>query len=255
MTTTLIDTHCHLDFEDFDIDREQVINSALDKGIKKIIIPATRRSGWQKIKDLCENDRRLYPCYGLHPYWTDTHEKTHISELESWATDDSCFGIGECGLDYREGQAEQKAQLQLFEAQLVIARDNDLPVAIHSINATEDIIKLIKKYPGIRGKMHSYSGSYQQALTLIELGFYISFGGTITYENATKHRNTASKLPLESLMLESNAPDQPDSAHKYQRNEPAYMIEVLRCLSELRCETVEDIAETTTANALRLFKL
>ena len=250
---SIIDTHCHLDFETFDNDREQVITRAKNNNVSKIIIPATQRSNWNTIQNICSDDEDLYACYGLHPYWTNSHTTEDIDDLNRWARQADCFGIGECGLDYREAQADKQLQLNLFEAQLRIATDNNLPVIIHSINATEDIISLIKKHPECKGKMHSYSGSYQQAQQLIELGYYISFGGTITYKNASKHRATASKIPLEFLMIESNAPDQPDNAHKDERNEPAYLINILECLAELRDESIEKIAEQTTINTKHLF--
>ena len=249
----IIDSHCHLDFDAFDKDRTQVISRAKNNNVSKIIVPATQKRNWHTIQNICSDDEGLYACYGLHPYWTSSHTAEDIDDLSRWATQPDCYGIGECGLDYREGQADKQLQLNLFEAQLRIATENNLPVIIHSINATEDIINLIKKYPECKGKMHSYSGSYQQAQQLIDLDFYISFGGTITYKNASKHRATASKVPLDSLMIESNSPDQPDATHKDERNEPAYLINILECLAELRDEGIEKIAEQTTMNTQHLF--
>jgi len=253
ITAKIIDTHCHLDFDAFDDDRDEVIHRAIAKNISHIIIPATQKTNWRAIHDLCENSQTLSPCYGFHPYWANEPNNSDIDELETWVNINPCVGIGECGLDYREGQIERKIQLKLFEAQLGIAANNKLPIVIHSINATEDIINLLKKYPDIKGKMHSYSGSYQQAQQLIERDFYISFGGTITYENATKHRATASRIPLTHLMIESNSPDQPDSSHQDERNEPSYIVNVLQCLSDLRVEGIDAITEQTTLNAKRLF--
>lgn len=251
----LIDTHCHLDFVEFDEDRKAVIERAKDNNISHIIIPATQLSNWASIQKLCSNDKSLHACYGFHPYWADTPTNKDIDTLEDWVNQHPCVGIGECGLDYREGQIDKKIQLKLFEAQLDIAANNALPIAIHSINATEDVIKLIKKHPNLKGKMHSYSGSLQQAHRLIDLDFYISFGGTITYKNASKHRHTAATIPLNSLMIESNAPDQPDETHKDLRNEPAYLIEILKCVNELRNEDIEEIALQTTLNAKHLFDI
>ena len=129
------------------------------------------------------------------------------------------------------------------------------PVVIHSVRATEDVINLIKNYSGLKGMIHSYSGSYEQALQLIDLGFHISFGGALTYDNARKLRATASDIPLGSILLETDAPDQPDAEHFNQRNEPAYLVNVLQCLSELRDEPIEEIAAQTTANAKALFQI
>lgn len=251
----LIDTHCHLDFVDFDEDRLMVIERAKEKNISNIIIPATQLSGWSSIRELCRNDTALHACYGFHPYWANIPNRKDIDTLENWVNINSCVGIGECGLDYREGQIDKQTQLKLFDAQLNVAENNGLPIVIHSVNATEDVISCIKKYPNLKGKMHSYSGSFQQAQRLIDLDFYISFGGTITYKNATKHRNTAATIPLTSLMIESNAPDQPDEKHKNQRNEPAYLINILAHIDELRDEDIEEITLQTTFNAKNLFEI
>lgn len=137
----------------------------------------------------------------------------------------------------------------------MIALELELPVVIHSVHATDDVITLLKTRRGLTGMIHSYSGSYEQAMQLIELGFYISFGGAITYDRASKLRKTASKLPLDSLLIETDAPDQPDAAHKGERNEPAYLVKVLECLCELREESREIIAAQTSENAHLLFGL
>ena len=145
--------------------------------------------------------------------------------------------------------------MKFFKAQLEIAHTTGTPVVVHSVQATEDVINLLKNYPGIRGMVHSYSGSYEQAKQLINLGFYISLGGAITYDNARKLRATASDIPLASILLETDAPDQPDADHFNQRNEPAYLVNVLECLAELRDEPIEDIAAQTTRNAQALFQI
>jgi TatD DNase family protein len=124
---------------------------------------------------------------------------------------------------------------------------------IHSVRATADVIVSIRNHPGLSGMIHSYSGSYEQAMQLVGMGFFISLGGAITYDHARKIRAAASNVPLDAILLETDAPDQADSAHAGQRNEPAYLVNVLKCLSELREESAEKIAEQTTANAYRLF--
>ena len=252
---SLIDAHCHLDFINFDKDRDKVIKRAKQNGISDIIIPGVSANNWPKIQSLCEQHHSLHPCYGLHPYYVDQHSKSDIEKLEKFINEYTCVAIGECGLDYRPEQADRKKQQYFFEVQLDIALEKNLPVVIHSVRATEDIIQQLRNRPGLRGMIHSYSGSYEQALQLIEMGFYISIGGAITYDRANKLRNTASKLPLSSLLIETDAPDQPDASHQHQRNEPAYLIEILKVLCELRKENKEDIAQQTTANTKTLFDI
>jgi TatD DNase family protein len=251
----LIDSHCHLDFDAFDNDRDAVIERAGNHGIKHIVIPGVRRDHWGRIAAMCSNNTRLHACYGLHPYLAREHRETDLACLRDWLAAHDCVGVGECGLDYRKDQADKDTQLKFFHAQLEIASMVDKPVVIHSVRATADVIMAIKNHSGLRGMIHSYSGSYEQAMQLIELGFYLSLGGAITYENAKKLRSTARKIPLASVLLETDAPDQPDAKHHNQRNEPAYLVNVLNCLSELRDEPVEDIARQTTSNAKQLFKL
>ena len=249
----IIDSHCHLDFEDFSSDRNAVIERARSKGIKQIVIPGVKCDNWHFIREICDNDPQLHACYGLHPYLAGEHTDDDITQLKHWLDNNDCVAVGECGLDYRKNQADKNLQLKFFTAQLDIAHTIDKPVVIHSVGATEDVIHSIRHYPGMRGMIHSYSGSYEQAKKLIDLGFYISFGGAITYDNARKLRATASDIPLGSILLETDAPDQPDADHFNQRNEPAYLTNVLKCLSELRDEPIEKIAAQTTKNAQELF--
>ena len=251
----LIDSHCHLDFDAFAPDRDLVIQRARSKGVEHIVIPGVNRNNWDRIRDICEKDARIHACYGLHPYMADKHDQQDIIDLENWLEANECVAIGECGLDFRKNQADRQLQQQFFSAQIAIAHAIGKPVVIHAVRATEDVIRSISSHPGLRGMVHSYSGSYEQALRLIELGFYISFGGAITYTNAKKLRAAASKLPLDAILLETDAPDQPDSDHHGKRNEPAYLVNVLECLGRLRDEPVEKIAAQTTANAKTLFGL
>ena len=249
----LIDSHCHLDFEAFEGDREEVVERARKKGIREIIIPGVKRSDWKRIRTLCDSSTQLHACYGLHPYLADEHTVDDIVRLKQWLQDNTCVAVGECGLDYREGQADRRKQMKFFKAQLDIAHTVVKPVVIHAVRATEDVINTIREFPGLRGMIHSYSGSYEQAKQLLDLGFYISLGGAITYTRASKLRTTASKTPLDSILLETDAPDQPDAAHHGKRNEPAYIINVLKTLAELRDESIDEIAAQTTRNAKALF--
>jgi len=252
MTTPLIDTHCHLDFDCFDNDRQQVIARAYAGHIEKIIIPATQRKFWQRIKRLCQHSN-LYACYGLHPYWIGQDTPQDLAELEKILAENDAVAVGECGLDFRPGQAERLLQQNIFERQLSIAQKMTLPVVIHCVHATEVIIKTLKQYPGLSGMIHSYSGSPEQAARLIDMGFYLGIGGSITYERASKLRSVVSKMPLTALLLETDAPDQPGQLHRNERNEPAWLTTTLRAIAKVRKEDIEYIAQQTTQNAKNLF--
>jgi len=252
-TCQLIDSHCHLDFEIFDNDREQVLQRAKECNISNAIIPGTERNYWQRIKKLCSEHQQLHACYGLHPYWAGKHKKQDIEQLTKFIEINHPVALGECGLDFRPQQADKKTQLYFFEAQLEIAENNQLPLVIHSVKATEAVIQLIKKFKNLNGMIHSYSGSLEQARQLIELNFFISIGGSVTYDNTSKVKKVAREIPLSSLLLETDAPDQPDQKHSGKRNEPAYLVNTLDVIAEIRDEAKEDIARQTTANAKKLF--
>jgi len=255
----LIDSHCHLDFEAFDEDRTQVYERAAAAGISDIIIPGTERRYWARINRLCARNENFHACYGLHPYWSKQHSEQDIEALTRYIADHRPVAIGECGLDFRSQMitepADKNTQCFFFEAQLGIAVQQDLPVVIHSVRATETVIQVIKKFNKLRGMIHSFSGSLEQANQLIELGFYISLSGGITYDRANKLRKVAAQIPLTSLLLETDAPDQPDQNNSGKRNEPSFLINTLDTIDDLREEPRELIAKQTTANAKTLFGL
>jgi TatD DNase family protein len=181
------------------------------------------------------------------------HKDADLQLLADWIEQEQPVAIGECGLDFYIDNPNRERQLELFEAQLEIAREYNLPVIIHARKAVEDVIITLQKYPGLIGVLHSYSGSLQQANRLIDMGFLVSFGGPVTYPNANRLHQLVAALPLESIMLESDSPDQPDVEHRGQRNEPSYLQQILHKISEIREEPVDVIAAQTTSNAQRLF--
>ncbi|MBE9560734.1 MAG: TatD family hydrolase [Proteobacteria bacterium] len=253
--TPLIDSHCHLDFETFDNDRSDVLRRAKDNNISDIVIPGTEKIYWDRISSLCKNHSQLHACYGLHPYWINEQNKPHIESLKRYIELNRPVALGECGLDFRPQQAEKKLQLYFFEAQLGIAEQNQLPVVIHSVRATETVIQRIKKFSKLRGMIHSYSGSLQQAKQLVDLNFYISVGGSVTYDNAKNIKQVVKEIPLASLLIETDSPDQPDKKNKGKRNEPAYILSTVKAISEIRDESVDMIARQTTINAKKLFAI
>jgi TatD DNase family protein len=253
--TKLIDSHCHLDFQVFDNDRSEVLQRAEDNNISDIVIPGTERKFWDRIKHLCEKNPHLHACYGLHPYWISHKNTRDIHALDTYIETSHPVALGECGLDFRPQQADKETQLAFFEAQLTIANDHRLPVVIHSVKATETVIHLLKKFKNLSGMIHSYSGSIEQARQLIDLNFYISLGGSVTYNHAKKLKAVVKEIPLTSILLETDSPDQPDQKNFGKRNEPAYLINTLDVISTLRNEQREIIARQTTSNAKTLFNI
>lgn len=251
----LIDSHVHTDDERLLADRAAVLHRARAASVAAQIVPAISHRLWPRIKAVCGEHADLYPCYGLHPCFHDEHQHSHIDELASWIGREKPVAVGECGLDYFSAGANKKTQQQLFLAQLALAREFRLPVVIHARKAVEDVIRMIRSSGHYNGMIHSFNGSEQQASRLIDLGYKLSFGGAVTYHRAKKLRALVSRLPLEAILLETDAPDQPDSQHAGERNEPAYLHEVWQAISAIRPESPCQIAEATTRNAVELFAL
>jgi TatD DNase family protein len=251
----IIDSHCHIDFEDFDHDREQVIQRAISAEVEKIIVPGVMKNTWQRIKDCSEKFSSLYPCYGLHPYFIKQHQPRDIKELKIWLDKHKPVAVGECGLDFFLKHLDIELQTFYFEQQLDIALEFNLPIIIHARKSTEAVINAIKKRPGLRGMIHSYSGSYEQAQQLIKLGFYLSFGGPLTYENSTRLHKLVSLLPLEFILVETDAPDQPVAGAKQKRNEPVYIVKVIHQIAKLHNTNYQNITKITSKNTSHLFNL
>lgn len=251
----LIDSHCHLDAAEFDGDRDAVIRRARDAGVVHQVIPAVDADGWPALAALCREQPDLHPAYGLHPMYLERHREEHLSQLGEWLERERPVAVGECGLDYFVEGLEPAAQQRYFDAQLALARDFDLPVIVHARRAVDAVIASIRRGGGLRGVVHSFSGSPEQARQLWNLGFLIGLGGPVTYERAQRLRGLVTAMPLDYLLLETDAPDQPDAAIRGQRNEPARVSVICRTIAQLRGESEEAIAIATRENATRLFAL
>lgn len=251
----LVDSHSHLDADEFDADLEAVIARARAAGVSRQIVPAVDAEGWPKLSALCATLPGLFPAWGLHPMYLDRHQPMHLDALREQVLRERPVAIGECGLDHYTGELDPAAQRMYFEAQLQLALESDLPVIIHARRAVDEVVAMVRRHPGLRGVVHSFSGSREQAEQLRKLGFLLGFGGPVTYERANRLRKLVATLPLEQMLLESDAPDQPDSQIRGQRNEPARVRRVLDVIAELRDADPAEIARATTANAERLFHL
>ncbi|MGN6511961.1 MAG: TatD family hydrolase [Lysobacteraceae bacterium] len=251
----LIDTHCHLDDGEFDADRDAVLRRARDLGVTDIVVPAIDAATWPRLRAACADDPGLHAAYGLHPLCLAAHRLEHLAQLRDWIERERPVAVGECGLDFFIEGLDRDAQLGWFDAQLRIARDFDLPVIVHARRAVDAVIAAIRKVGGLRGVVHSFAGSEQQARQLARLGFLLGLGGPLTYPRAARLRRLAATLPVGQLLLETDGPDQPDAAHRGERNEPGYLPMIARTLAELRADTPERVAAATTLNACRLFGL
>lgn len=249
----LYDSHCHLDAPEFDADRAAVLRRAREAGVCRQLVPAVTRAGWPKLKDLCAAEPDLRPAYGLHPMYLAEHRPEDLDALADWLATERPAAVGECGLDFFVEGLDPEAQRRYFHCQLELAREFDLPVVLHARRAVDEVIAALRRVGGLRGVVHSWSGSEEQARQLFALGFCLGIGGPVTYERAQRLRRTVAAMPLESLLLETDAPDQPGAGQRGMRNEPGYLPEVLRVVAQLRGEPEEALAEATWANAERLF--
>jgi TatD DNase family protein len=251
----LIDSHCHLDFNDFDADRQTILKNCLQSGIEKIVIPGVTVSSWPKQIELCNSTPMLSLALGCHPMFMEEHPEDAAQLLEQAVQQYKPVAIGEIGLDFYVADADIAAQLSLFEAQLDIAVKYALPVILHVRKAHDEVLKLLrqKQLPG--GTVHAFSGSAQQAEQYRALNFLLGIGGALTYPRAQRLQRLFTDLPLSQIVLETDAPDMPLCGYQGQRNTPENIPVILEKLSQLRGESSEYIAEVTTSNCRRLFSI
>lgn len=253
----LIDTHVHFDNDRFDADRDQVYRRAIEAGVSAMVIPATVQSRWEKVRAIASHYDHLYPTLGLHPLFCNQHQDQHLQQLQQQAP--LGVAIGECGLDKQKHTVDLADQRRYFDAQIQIAKEAALPLIIHARNTVEEVILMLKNAAPDRvagnGVVHSFNGSIEQAHRLIDLNFKLSFGGPLTFPNARKLHRLVARLPLDAIMLETDAPDQPAGSHRGERNEPQWLPEVLKAIAELRSEPADVIAATNNRNAITLFNL
>jgi len=267
----LTDTHCHLDFKELTPEQSNMPDTLLAQCMKQhihqIIVPAISPDNWQNVLDLTHfnqeltNDKcKVFACLGIHPWFLDNLEQQHLALLAEKVSENraAIIAIGETGLDavIAKQQNNLNKQLEFFEFQLRLAKQQQLPVIVHHRGTHNETITLLKKVKVPRaGIVHAFSGSYQQACQYIDLGFKLGIGGTITYPRAKKTINAIKRLPLSSLVMETDAPAMPVNGFQGESNSPLRLINVFERLISLRDEAPEIIAETMEDNISALFKL
>jgi TatD DNase family protein len=251
----LVDSHCHLDDPRFAADREAVLVRAHQAGVRQIIVPATSAARWPQVRAACQDQPGIYPAYGLHPMFIDQHQPGQLAALEQELAVGDAVAIGECGLDFSSPAWDPVQQQYFFAAQISLARQTGLPLIIHARKAVEQVILALKCAGGVAAVVHSYSGSIEQARQLADLGVHVSIGGPMTHARANRLHKLVAALPDWQLLLETDAPDQPDACCQGQRNEPARLAAICDFAASLRQTTPQALAELTSANARRLFGL
>lgn len=245
----LTDTHCHLDINAFDTDRTEILDRCELIGVTRIVVPGIEARNWHKLQTVCDSSAFLYASYGLHPMFIDRHKQSDFTELEQHIEDKRPIAVGEIGLDFYLPDVDKIQQHNYFETQLAIAQKAHLPVLLHVRKSHDAILSALKRTRVSGGICHAFNGSLQQAHRYIDLGFKLGFGGMLTYERSHKLRKMSKQLPLEAIVLETDAPDMTGFSHHGQRNSPEYLPECLEALAMLRNEDLDTIAHQTTLNA------
>ena len=251
----LIDTHCHLDAPEFDNDRDAAVHSAVEQGVQIIVVPGVERSNFDLVCQLSEQYAQCVCGLGIHPLFVGRAEDGDLNYLETLireklASNKPPVAVGEIGLDFFIEGYDRERQEHFFSEQLKLARTYDLPVILHVRKSVDAVLKHLRRIHVNGGIAHAFNGSRQQADIFIDMGFKLGFGGAMTYERALKIRELARTVPLESMVLETDAPDIPPEwlGHK-GRNTPDQLSRIAEVLAELRGVDVTQIAETTAENA------
>lgn len=245
----LIDTHCHIDATDFDPDREAVLDAARDAGVKQFVVPGVEVAGFEGIAQLAVAQPGLSLAYGIHPLYVQHAYPEDLGVLEDWLASRNPVAVGEIGLDHFVADADHALQERYFVAQLKLAQRFGLPVILHVRRAVDAILKQLRRIEVPGGIAHAFNGSRQQADIFVGMGFKLGFGGAMTFEGSRRIRQLAASLPLEAIVLETDAPDIPPAWAGGRRNEPANLARYCAILAELRGAEVAEIAAATTRNA------
>ena len=254
----IFDTHAHYDDEAFDADRETLLASMPEHGVGLILDPGCDLESSRRAVELARTYPHVYAAVGWHPENCAPYTEDSLDALRAWAREPKVVAIGEIGLDYYWEKDEDRRALQrrIFIRQLDLARELHMPVCIHDRDAHGDTLAILKKEgKGIRGVLHCYSGSYEMARELIKMGWYIGVDGPLTFKNAAKLPEIVKAVPMERLLVETDAPYMAPVPMRGKRNEPAYVRFVAEKVAELRGMTLEEVAARTTENAVRLYGL
>lgn len=254
----LIDTHTHLDFPDFDTDRDAVLARSRALGVQRMVVLGVYQANWQRLWHLVEANEGLYAAFGLHPVYLNEHQPQHLDELRDWlsrlAGQPKLCAVGEFGLDYYLENLDRQRQQAVFEAQLGLAAEFELPALLHVRRAHAATIATLKRFRLKRGGIiHAFAGSQEEAREYIKLGFRLGLGGAATWPQANRLRQVVAGLPLDAIVLETDAPDMAPAMHPYQRNSPEYLADICTELAALRGITAEALATASSRNADELF--
>jgi len=259
-----IDSHCHIDGLEFDSDRDEVITRAKDSDVEMMLVigtgEATNFENFTRVVELAEKNENVFAAIGVHPHDAKTFDDEAERRLiELTKSSEKVIAWGEIGLDFFYEHSEREIQKEVFRRQIRIARELDLPIVIHSRDADSETVEILtdecadKNFRG--GIMHCFGGTPEMAKTLMNLGFFVSFAGNVTFKKAENLRASAKIVPLDKLLIETDAPYLAPVPFRGKRNEPAFVVETAKFLADFYNVSLQDLASATTANFLQLFRL
>ncbi|HET9812611.1 MAG TPA: TatD family hydrolase [Sphingomicrobium sp.] len=252
----LIDSHCHLNYEGLAERQDEVLESARQRGVSGFLNISTRQNEWGEVIAVAERNRDVWASVGVHPHEADAHPDLGAAALAEAAEHPRVVAIGECGLDYYYDKSDRAAQRERFEAHVEAAHRTGLPLVVHTREAetdTAEILERAAKEKGVTGVLHCFTGSAELARKGLDLGFYVSLSGIVTFKNAADLQATAKWLPADRMLVETDSPFLAPVPHRGKTCEPAFVADTAAFVAGLRGEPVEQLAGTTTANFFKLF--
>jgi TatD DNase family protein len=253
----LIDSHCHLNYEGLVERQAEVLENARRRGVTGFLNISTRRREWRDIIAVAEREPDVWASVGVHPHEADAHSDLGAAELVEAADHPRVIAIGECGLDYYYDKSDRAAQRERFQAHVEAARETGLPLVVHTRDAemdTAEILSAAVREGGVTGVLHCFTGSAELARKGLDLGFYVSLSGIVTFKNAQDLQATAKWLPADQMLVETDSPFLAPVPHRGQKCEPAFVADTASFVAQLRGEDPEELAKATTANFFKLFK-
>lgn len=252
----LIDSHCHLNYEGLAERQEEVLATARQQGVRGFLNISTRQREWNDVIAVAERHSDVWASVGVHPHEADAHPDLGAGALADGANHPRVIAIGECGLDYHYDKSDRAAQRERFEAHIDAAQQTGLPLIVHTREAEEDTAEILDRAvrdKGVRGVLHCFTGSAELARKGLDLGFFISLSGIVTFKNAADLQAIARWLPKDQMLVETDSPFLAPVPHRGQKCEPAFVADTANFVAALRGEAAEDLGEMTTANFFRLF--
>ena len=253
----LIDSHCHLNYEGLVERQAEVLDNARARGVSGFLNISTRQREWRDVIGVAERNQDVWATVGVHPHEADAHPDLGAKALTDAASHSRVIAIGECGLDYYYDKSDRAAQRERFQAHIEAARQTGLPLVVHTREAEADTAEILSdavREAGVTGVLHCFTGSAELARKGLDLGFYVSLSGIVTFKNAQDLQEIAKWLPADQMLVETDSPFLAPVPHRGQKCEPAFVADTAQFVADLRGEDTEHLAEATTANFFKLFQ-